>query len=110
MHITPAIGGLILTLVEGGGDLALKKYAIGGAGWLYGLGVGIYVIIAMILVQLFKTLGFAITNAYWDATSNLFTMGVGYLVLKESYTLRQWVGMIIVSAGLYLINGNGGDN
>jgi drug/metabolite transporter (DMT)-like permease len=108
MQLTPAYAGVLLTLVEGAGDLALKKYAIGGASWLYAFGTGIYILLASILVWLFKHLGFAITNAYWDATSNLFTMGVGYLILKESYTLRQWVGMIIVSVGIYLINGNGG--
>jgi drug/metabolite transporter (DMT)-like permease len=105
MHLTPALAGVILTLVEGAGDLALKKYATGGATWLFTFGTSVYIALALILTRLFTTLGFAITNAYWDATSNLFTMGVGYLILKESYTLRQWIGMIIVSLGLYLING-----
>lgn len=110
MHLTPALGGIILTFVEGAGDLALKKYAIGGAPWLFAFGTGIYILLAVVLTWLFKTLGFAITNAYWDATSNLFTMGVGYLILKESYTPTQWIGMIIVSLGLYLINGHSGNS
>ena len=110
MYLTPALGGIILTLVEGAGDLALKKYAIGGAPWLFAFGTGIYVLLASILTWMFKSLGFAITNAYWDATSNLFTMAIGYLVLKESYTPRQWIGMIIVSVGIYLINGNSGSS
>jgi multidrug transporter EmrE-like cation transporter len=106
MKVSPALGGIILTLVEGAGDLALKKYATGGATWLFTFGTTVYIFLAMILTRLFTTLGFAITNAYWDASSNLLTMGVGYFILKESYTPRQWIGMIIVSLGLYLINGS----
>ncbi len=106
MLITPLIGGSILTIVEGVGDYALKRFAIGGANWLYPIGVGIYVLLANILVHLFKTLGFAITNAYWDATSNLFTMAIGYLVFRESYTPLQWLGMFIVTVGIILLNGN----
>lgn len=104
--ITPIIGGSLLTVVEGVGDYALKRYAIGGTPWFYGIGLGIYILLANILTYLFKSLGFAITNAYWDATSNLFTMAVGYFVFRESYTTVQWLGMFIVTLGIILINGN----
>ena len=104
MH--PILGGTILTLVEGIGDYALKKYAI-GAPWGYmAIGITIYNALAFLLIWLFKHVGFALLNATWDATSNLFTMIVGVLVFKESYTIREWIGMAFVTLGLVFINGS----
>ncbi len=104
MH--PLLGGTILTLVEGVGDFALKKYAVGGVWGFLPLGVTVYVALAFLLVWLFKTTGFAILNATWDATSNVFTMLVGYFIFKEVYTVREWAGMFMVTLGLVLINGS----
>lgn len=72
----------------------------------FALGFGIYGALAAILVWLFKTLGLAITNAYWDALSNVTGMAIGYFLLKESYTFRQWVGMFILTLGMFLVNGS----
>ena len=94
---------MILTLVESVGDYALKKYAIGGAAGFLGLGVGVYGILAGILVWLFRHLGLAITNAYWDGLSNIMTMILGGVIFKESYTPKQWAGMGIIAVGLFLL-------
>jgi multidrug transporter EmrE-like cation transporter len=104
MH--PLLGGTILTLVEGVGDYALKKYAIGGAWAFMPFGVSIYVVLAFTLIWLFQHTKFAILNASWDGLSNVFTMIVGSLVFKELYTIREWAGMILVTLGLVLINGS----
>ncbi len=40
------LGGTILTLVEGVGDFALKKYAIGGTWGFLPAGVSIYLVLA----------------------------------------------------------------
>ncbi len=102
----PIVGGILLTLVEGVGDWALKKYAIGGAWGLLPIGVIVYNALAFLLVWLFKHIGFAILNATWDATSNVFTMIVGALVFKEVYSMREWIGMMLVTLGLVFINGS----
>ena len=104
--MNPLIGGTLLTLVEGIGDFALKKYAIGGTWGFLPFGVTIYVVLAFLLTWLFKTSGFAILNATWDGLSNVFTMAVGYFVFKEVYSLREWAGMVMVTLGLVLINGS----
>ncbi len=104
MH--PLVAGTILTLVEGVGDYALKKYAIGGAWGFLSAGVSVYVALAFTLVWLFQHVGFAILNASWDGLSNVFTMIVGALVFKEVYTAREWAGMVMVTLGLVLINGS----
>lgn len=103
MH--PLLGGTLLTLVEGVGDYALKKYAIGGPATYMSVGVSIYIGLAFILIWLFQHTKFAILNASWDGLSNVFTMAVGYLVFKESYSLREWAGMVLVTLGLVFING-----
>ncbi len=95
-----------MTLVEGVGDFALKKYAIGGAWGFLPVGVSVYVALAFTLVWLFQHVGFAILNATWDGLSNVFTMVVGYMVFNEIYTVREWAGMAMVTLGLVLINGS----
>jgi multidrug transporter EmrE-like cation transporter len=104
--ITPLQGGILLTVSEALGDYSLKKYAMEGGVVFATIGVLTYLGLSGILIWLFKTLGLAITNAYWDATSNLMTMAIGYFVFNEFYTIKQWIGMFIVTAGLILINGN----
>ena len=108
MH--PLLGGTILTLVEGVGDYALKKYSIGGAAVFMPFGVSTYILLAFTLIWLFKTSGLAILNASWDGLSNVFTMILGYFVFNETYTLREWAGMCMVTLGLVLINGGATKN
>lgn len=100
---TPFIGGLILTLVEAVGDFSIKKYVQGSGLGFLGIGVGVYLSLVGLLVWLFKSLGLAITNSYWDATSNIISMVVGACLLHETYTLKQWLGMALVGFGMFLI-------
>ncbi len=99
------LGGLLLTATEAIGDYALKQYAIGGTKALLGLGIGVYVILALLLAFLFKHLGFAILNATWDGTSNILSMLLGAFAFQETYSVREWLGMASVGIGLFLING-----
>jgi multidrug transporter EmrE-like cation transporter len=100
---SPLVSGSILTAVEAFGDTALKNYAIGAGPVFLGLGVTVYGILAGVLAWLFKFNGLAITNAMWDATSNVMTMGLGYFLFKETYTIKQWIGMATVAAGILLM-------
>lgn len=103
MSVTPFFGGLMLTVVEALGDSALKKYALGAGNAFLISGLSVYAILAGMLAWLFKSLGLAITNAYWDGLSNLMTMGLGFFVFKEVYTVKQWIGMIVVTIGIVLL-------
>ena len=106
MPLSPLLGGTLLTVVESVGDYALKRFATGGSPLFFALGFGIYGSLAGILVWLFRTVCLAILNSYCDATSNVLSMMVGYFLLKEVYSVKQWIGMTIVTIGLFLINGN----
>jgi multidrug transporter EmrE-like cation transporter len=100
---TPLVAGLLLTMVEAVGDFSIKKYVQGSGSGFLGVGIGVYLSLVGLLVWLFKTLGLAITNSYWDATSNIVSIFVGACLLGESYTLKQWLGMAIVGFGMFLI-------
>ena len=103
MTLSPLAGGTLLSLVEIVGDYSLKRYTQ-GAGWPFlGIGVGIYLLLAGLLTWLFQTLGLAITNSCGDGTSNIVSMFVAACFLKETYTIKQWIGMGIVGLGLFLI-------
>jgi multidrug transporter EmrE-like cation transporter len=103
MTVSPLVGGTLLSMVEIFGDYAIKRYAQ-GAGWPFlAVGTGVYLSLVGILVWLFQTLGLAITNSFWDGTSNIISMVVAACFLKETYTLKQWIGMGIVGAGLFII-------
>ena len=104
--MTPLMGGTLLTLVESVGNYALKRYALEGHPLAFLVGFSIYGALATILVWLFRSFGLAIVNAYWDATSNVISMIVGYFLLHEVYSAKQWIGMFVVTAGMFLINGN----
>ena len=103
MTVSPFVGGTILTLVESVGDFALKKYAMGGAAGFLGLGVAVYGALAWILTWLFRHLGLAITNSYWDGLSNIMTMALGGIMFGETYSVKQWVGMGVITVGLFLL-------
>ena len=104
--ITPLMGGTLLTLVESVGDYALKRYALEGHPLAFFVGFGTYCSLAFLLVWIFRSFGLAIVNAYWDATSNVISMIVGYFLLHEVYSAKQWIGMMVVTVGMLLINGN----
>lgn len=101
--ISPLMSGVLLTLSESVGDYALKIFATNGSKAMLGLGMGVYAWLAVLLGWLFKFNGLAITNAFWDATSNVLTMFMGTVLFKETYTIRQWVGMVAVTLGIALM-------
>ncbi len=101
--ISPLLGGTLLSIVEAGGDYAIKRYALGGSSWFLGTGFGVYGLLVVILAWLFSGNGLAIVNSYWDGISNIVNMLVAAFLLNESYTFRQWAGMFLVGMGLFII-------
>jgi multidrug transporter EmrE-like cation transporter len=104
MQLNPFLSGTLLSLVEAVGDYSLKRYATGAGSLFFGVGFAIYGLLAVILSWTFQSNGMAIVNTFWDGTSNIVNMLVAALLLKESYSFKQWLGMSIVSLGLFLIN------
>lgn len=101
--VHPLVSGVLLTLTESVGDFSLKTFSNTGSKFMLGLGMSIYLVLAGLLAWLFQFNGIAITNSFWDATSNIMTMFIGKFMFNESYTTRQWIGMGIVSLGIALM-------
>lgn len=87
--------GVLLSLVETVGDYgaATQNPALTVAG---------YNALAYTLYQSLKTNSLILTNSYWDATSNIATTLVG-LYLGERPSLRQWIGVLTISAGIIIL-------
>ena len=90
--------GLLLTAVELIGDYGAK---IGNPIICYGG----YAVLATTLMRTLQYGTLTLVNANWDACSNLATMALGY-ALGERFTQSQYLGLVLVSAGLFLINNN----
>ena len=97
------MSGVLLTLSESVGDYALKIFTTNGSKVMLGIGMAVYAGLAGLLAWLFKFNGLAITNAFWDATSNVLTMFMGAVLFGETYTVRQWIGMVAVTLGITLM-------
>lgn len=94
--------GILLTLVEGVGDLHLKYFAQGGGTTNFLIGTASYVALEVILIEALKTNDLAITNGYWDGLSNILNTGIG-IYAGENLTNKQIAGLVLISGGLLLL-------
>jgi len=94
--------GLSLSLVELVGDVSLKKFAETGVKENLVVGYGSYVGLATILAHALKTEKLGIVNSQWDGISNLLTTGAS-IALGEEFTSKQIMGMLLISAGLFML-------
>ena len=67
------------------------------------LAYGAYLALAHELLGFLKNGSLTLVNANWDGISNIFTMIMG-LVLGEQFTQRQYLGLAMITLGLFLIN------
>lgn len=88
--------GILLSLVEIIGDYGAKirNPTICFLG---------YNALAWTLYRVLATETLTLVNANWDGVSNVLTMFLG-MYMGERFTQRQYVGLFMISAGLFLIN------
>ncbi len=86
----------ILTFIELVGDYGAKTQnpvlAYGG-----------YNALAWKLTDGLKTNSLILTNSYWDAISNLMTVGLG-MAMGERPSAGQAVGILLITAGMVMLN------
>lgn len=87
--------GLVLSITELVGDYAAKK---GNTI----LTLGAYNLLALELLQFLNTGSLTLVNGNWDAISNVFTFALGYL-MGERFSRQQYLGLALISMGLFLI-------
>lgn len=93
--LTSFSSGLVLTATEFLGDYGAKiqSRVLAFAG---------YNLLAHELTSMLRTKPLSLVNAYWDGISNIMTLGLGYL-LGERLTDSQYLGAVLISAGLILL-------
>jgi multidrug transporter EmrE-like cation transporter len=93
---------LQLTLVELIGDIALRDYSKNGGEASLAVGTASYLGLEAILIAKLKNNKLSIVNGYWDGLSNIATTCAG-LALGESLTTLQITGLLMISAGLFML-------
>ena len=100
---TTALGGaLVLTATEVVADTAAK---VGNQAGLTYAGYGA---LAYELQHVLKNNGLGLTNAYWNAFTNVTHTLIGRQFFGEVLTTQQYVGIVLVTAGIFLMRS--GDN
>ena len=87
--------GLVLSLTELVGDYGAK---IGNAP----LTLVSYNVLALELLGFLRSGSLTLVNGNWDAISNVCTFVLGYL-LGERFSRQQYIGLALITVGLFLI-------
>jgi multidrug transporter EmrE-like cation transporter len=71
------------------------------------LGYLSYIGILELFQKSIETQGLSWTNSAWDGWSNLTTGAVAILYFGERPSLKQFIGILLISLGLFLLGTNG---
>lgn len=93
--------------IEAFGDYQLALYAKEAQWWNLGFGYASYAIVLSLFIKAIKEKGLAWANSAWDGWSNLATGLVAVLALGEKPTIQEFLGMLLISAGLFLLGTRG---
>jgi multidrug transporter EmrE-like cation transporter len=99
------IAGMVT--IEAFGDYQLALYAKETKWWNLGFGYASYSILLSLFIQAIKDKGLAWANTAWDGWSNIATGLVAILALGEKPTIQEFLGMLLISAGLFLLGTRG---
>ncbi len=99
------IAGIVT--IGAAGDYQLARYAKEGQWWQLGSGYAAYAITISLFIKTIKDKGLAWANSAWDGWSNLATGAVALLLLGEKPTMKEFLGMVLISAGLFLLGTRG---
>jgi len=69
----------------------------------YFLGVFLYSVVGLLLVQTFKLTGLAFTNALWSGLSVMATTTVGVLYFKERLHLHDYLAIAMIGGGVLIL-------
>jgi multidrug transporter EmrE-like cation transporter len=95
--------------IEALGDWSFTKFIQEGHKNIFYkfLGYICYVGVLELFQKSILTKGLAWTNSAWDGWSNIATGLVALLIFKEKPTLKQFIGIALVSLGIFLLGTDG---
>jgi len=85
------IGGTILTI----GDIVMKKWVVDNSNFLYFIGLLIYLIGLIFLVQSYKYKNIAIASAIFVIFNVITLLIVSWVFFKEGLSLIQIIGIVL---------------
>lgn len=68
---------------------------------------GGYLSLAYVLRQVLPNNSIALTNAYWNAATNVTHLAIGKMYFGEEITTQQMIGIGVITVGILLVH-NGG--
>lgn len=93
-----------IVFVEAGAQYCLKKYESCKLFYWFMFGVGIYGVIAFLLVLSFKYEKLAIVNVMWGGISALVLTIMAFYFYGETLTVVQIIGIIVILFGTWLLH------
>jgi len=69
----------------------------------YILGVFLYSMVGLMLIQTFKLTGMAFTNALWSGLSVMATTTVGVLFFKERLHIHDYLAIAMIGGGVLIL-------
>ena len=94
---------LILTIIETYAQYNLKEFSLNRRLPYYILGIILYVVSAMIFMNLLSYEKVGIVNLIWNIMSTLSVFIMGYLIFNESLNNYEMVGAVMAIVGLILL-------
>lgn len=100
---------LSIVTIEAFGDWAFAKYVKEKRQRpvFKAMGYMSYVALLEMFQRAIQLNGLAWANAAWDGWSNLATGFVAIFIMKEKPSLREWIGLILITIGLFFLGSNG---
>ena len=93
------LGGVILTI----GDIFFKFWAKNPHIWMYLIGIIIYIIGLMFLIQSFRNTNIAVASAIF-VIANIVTLTiVSWMYFHEPLSLIQIIGIILAIVAIFLL-------
>jgi multidrug transporter EmrE-like cation transporter len=96
-QLTSAGAAMVLTATEVVGDTAAR------AGNMPLVTYAAYLLLAYQLQRVFKYNGMGLTNAYWNAYTNITHTVIGMVIFREKLSSQQLVGIALVTLGIVLL-------
>ena len=92
------------TLAEIVGDFGFKEFARQGTTKGFLQGSAGYVGVIFFLIQSLKTGNILFVNGMWDGISGILETLAAYFILGEKFVNpMQWVAVVIISIGLFML-------
>lgn len=104
-HTLATVGIVALLLgAEIGAEVSITSYATRRTWWLMAIGVALYLAIPFLFLWLMRTQkNLTVANTVWQA-GNIFIVGLlGWLVLKETLSAYQFVGIGLALVATVLV-------